>query len=247
MGRRILIGDIQGCREELEALLDAAHFDPAADRLMPVGDLVGRGPQALETLRLLIELRAEPVLGNHDIHLLSAAAGLRRAKPENRLDPVLAADDRDELLGWLRAQPLVRREPDLLIVHAAIHPRWRDPVAETAGLDPLGGDPRVDFATRTRWCDAAGGTPSEAMSEELESSGASDGRFSPWYRFYDPALHGNRRVVYGHWSARGLVNEVNALGLDTGCVWGKELTAFIPEEQRLVSVPARRTYARPSG
>src|SRR5688572_749323 len=106
--RRIFIGDIQGCREELERLLEAVQFDPAADELEPVGDLVNRGPDSLGTLRLLRGLDAGGVLGNHDLHLLRAAHGTRELGPRDTLAEVLAADDRDELLAWLAERPFVR-------------------------------------------------------------------------------------------------------------------------------------------
>ena len=107
-GRRILVGDLQGCREELEDLLEAVRFDPAADAIHPVGDLVNRGPDSLGVLRLLKELGAGGVLGNHDMHLVRTARGERRASPRDRMEAVLAADDRDELLAWLLERPVVR-------------------------------------------------------------------------------------------------------------------------------------------
>ncbi len=242
-GRRLLVGDIQGCRGELEALLEAARFDPARDRLLPVGDLVGRGPEPLATLKLLVALGAEPVLGNHDLHLLAAAAGRRRPKPADRLDEVLESPEREPLLAWLRRQPFCRAEPDLLIVHAALHPGWADPARELAGLDPLGGDGRIAFATRVRWCDPQGNPPPpELLTDPAADPGPP---YAPWYRFFDPARHGGRRAVFGHWSVRGLVDEPQALGLDTGCVWGRTLTGWLPEEGRFVQVPARAAHARP--
>lgn len=241
MGRRIFVGDIQGCREELEALLEAARFDPSADRLMPLGDLVGRGPDALGTLRLLVGLGAEPVLGNHDLHTLRAAAGVRRPRPSDRIDGLLAADDCDELMDWLRAQPFLRLEPDYLLVHAGLHPLWSNPEVRLALADPVSEHPHSTFATRVRYCSPTGERP------DGDESVAPPPPFAPWYSFYDPAQHGGRRAVFGHWSQRGLVDEPQALGLDTGCVWGRELTAWIPEERRFVAVRARRAHASPTG
>ena len=107
MTRRIFIGDIQGCRDELERLLAVLRFDPAKDILEPVGDLVNRGPDSLGTLRLLKSLGAGGVLGNHDLHLLAARRGERQMKPADTLTPVLEAPDCDELLAWLRARPFI--------------------------------------------------------------------------------------------------------------------------------------------
>jgi bis(5'-nucleosyl)-tetraphosphatase (symmetrical) len=237
--RRIFIGDVQGCREELERLLDALGFDPAGDELHPVGDLVNRGPDSLGTLRLLRQLDAGGVLGNHDLHLLRVANGTRRAGARDTLDEVLAAEDRRELLDWLAARPFARGWPDLVCVHAALHPRWSDPVAELAGLDPLETDPRSDFATRARYCDSQGTRPESDWPPPAPP-------FGPWYRFWQGRADGTRTVVFGHWARNGLVNEARVRGLDTGCVWGKQLTAWIAEEDRLVHVPAARVYSKPS-
>jgi bis(5'-nucleosyl)-tetraphosphatase (symmetrical) len=235
--RRIFVGDVQGCRIELEQLLTACRYDPASDALHPVGDLVNRGPDSLGTLRLLRDLGAQPVLGNHDLHLVRAAAGLRAAAPLDTLGEVLAAPDREALLAWLAAQPFLRVFDDLYLVHAGLHPSWTDPAAALAGIDPLARSPASDFATRVRHCDARGERPAD---DEIPPAG-----FLPWDHFYDPRLHGDRRVVFGHWAARGLVRTEKVVGLDSGCVWGGALSAWIPEERRVVSVPAQRAWQTP--
>ena len=107
--RRIFIGDIQGCREELEELLEKVRFDPAGDELHPVGDLVNRGPDSLGTLRLLRSLGAGGVLGNHDLHLLAVAAGERAPRPGDSLEALLEADDTAPLLEWLASRPFTSR------------------------------------------------------------------------------------------------------------------------------------------
>ena len=233
MERRIFVGDVQGCRAELELLLEELAFDPDRDGLFPVGDLVNRGPDSLGTLRLLNDLGARPVLGNHDLHLLRVSQELRELAPTDTLSELLGAPDCDDLLTWLANQPFLRRFPDLYLVHAGLHPEWRAPEDELAGLDPFVPDERTDFATRVRRCDARGGR-----------EGASEAELEPWFHFYDPSRHGGRSVVFGHWAARGLVSEPHLRGLDTGCVWGGRLTAWIAEEDRLVSVPATRAHAR---
>ncbi|MEM7306216.1 MAG: metallophosphoesterase [Planctomycetota bacterium] len=236
MPRRIFVGDIQGCRDELERLLERVRFDPAADVLHPVGDLVNRGPDSVGALRLCRSLAARAVLGNHDLHLLGRHAGLRGPKRRDTLDDVLAAADRDELCGWLAGQPFVRRMDDLYQIHAGLHPGWSDPQAELHGLAPLGDDPRAAFAVRVRYCDEHGALP--------DDDGAPPGPpFRPWFEHYDPARHAGRTVVFGHWAVRGLVVEERLRGLDTGCVWGGRLTAWIPEEDRIEQVDAARAYA----
>lgn len=149
--RRIFVGDVQGCRSELERLLEELAFDPARDQLRPVGDLVNRGPDNVGVLRLLMRLDAEPVLGNHDLHLLGVADGQRSQRPDDTLDDVLQADDRHELLDWLRQQPYLRVDRDLFQVHAGLHPRWRDPATVLgAGGQRAVADDAVRFATRVR-------------------------------------------------------------------------------------------------
>jgi bis(5'-nucleosyl)-tetraphosphatase (symmetrical) len=157
--RRIFIGDIQGCRGELEALLELVRYDPGQDELLPVGDLVNRGPDSLGALRLLVELGAKPVLGNHDLHCLRVARGLREVRPTDTLEALLAAEDREPLLAWLAAQPFVRCFPDVVLVHAGIHPQWSDPGRVLAAVGPLEPQPASDFATRARYCSASGERP----------------------------------------------------------------------------------------
>lgn len=236
MPRRIFVGDIQGCREELEALLEAVRFAPGDDVLEPVGDLVNRGPDSLGTLRLLKRLGAGGVLGNHDLHLLRVARGLRKLRESDTLGEVLEATDREELLVWLAARPFVKSWADVILVHGALHPAWRDPLVELAGLDPLRPDPRSDFATRARWC-APDGTRPERDEPPPKPP------FAPWFEHWLATKRDPRTIVFGHWAMLGLVVRPGLRGLDTGCVWGKSLTAWIAEEDRLVQVPARRQYA----
>lgn len=120
------IGDIQGCFEPLQKLLDYISFDAAHDRLWFVGDLVNRGPQSLETLRFVKSLGAAAtvVLGNHDLHLVMQAEGYGKANREDTLQPVLAAPDCAELMAWLRAQPLCHVEDGHVLVHAGLLPAW---------------------------------------------------------------------------------------------------------------------------
>lgn len=121
------IGDIQGCFDALQCLLDRCRFDPAQDRLWFVGDLVNRGPQSLETLRFVRGLgdAAVTVLGNHDLYLLMVAAdAVPKRGRDDTLDEILAAPDRGELLDWLRRQPLCHRDGPYCVVHAGLLPGW---------------------------------------------------------------------------------------------------------------------------
>lgn len=234
--QRVFIGDLQGCADELEDLLAALPYDRARHELHFAGDLVNRGPASARALRRVIELGGDSVLGNHDLHLLAVAAGKRKQRDGDTLDDVLAAPDRDELLSWLRRQALVRTWDDLILVHGGLHPQWPDPKAIVAPLEariargelPLD-DPDLRFLTRVRYCSADG---------QLSPADKPGPGFKPWDAFY----HGARMVVCGHWAQRGLVRTERVRGLDTGCVWGGKLTAWIAEEDRFVSVPARRLY-----
>jgi len=250
---RYAIGDVQGCHEELRALLGSLKFSADRDRLWFVGDLVNRGPRSLETLRLVRALgdNALVVLGNHDLHLLAVMHGVRPKRRTDTLDAVLAAPDREALAEWLLTRPLAMSEAGDLLVHAGVVPQWT--VATTLGLarevesalrrDPrplfegmygdapdtwspaLAGMERLRFAinvlTRMRLCTADGRI-------DLTLKGAPPpppSPLRPWFTFSRRATRGNR-IIFGHWSALGLVQSHGVLGLDTGCVWGGALTAI---------------------
>lgn len=236
-GRRIFVGDIHGCREEFERLLEQVRFDPAGDNLYLVGDIVNRGPDSLGALRLARRLGAQAVIGNHDLHLLRVHAGVRKQRPGDTIDDVLTAPDAGELCVWLTAQPFVRVFDDSYLIHAGLHPAWTDPAQELVESDPVRPGAAALFATRVRYCDDAGRQPdSDAVHPGLP--------FAPWFDHYDPWRHGGRTVVFGHWAAMGLVQRPHLRGLDTGCVWGGQLTAWIAEEDKLVHVQAAHAYSR---
>ena len=199
--RRIFVGDIQGCSEALKRLLRAVSFAPGHDVLMPVGDLVNKGPDSEGVLDLLMELDAQPVLGNHDLHWLARGSAAERH------------------LRWLRALPVVRIFDDLIAVHAGLHPAWDE--AKLASLDAA----EVDYAVNVRYCDAQGEQPDRDWPPP-----------GPPYRPWDDFYAGRKRVVFGHWARRGLVIRPQCVGLDTGCVYGGKLTAWVAEEDRVVQV-----------
>jgi bis(5'-nucleosyl)-tetraphosphatase (symmetrical) len=199
--RRIFVGDIQGCREQLEQLLSAVGFVAGTDRLIPVGDLVNKGPDSEGVLDLAIKLNAEPVLGNHDLRWLAKGRASKRHE------------------SWLRAQPIVRVFDDLIAVHAGLHPTWDE--AKLSNLT----EEEIHYAVNVRYCDATGKQP----KSDWPPPGPP---FQPWDEFYK----GAKRVVFGHWARRRLVQRPNCIGLDTGCVYGGELTAWIAEEDRIVQV-----------
>jgi bis(5'-nucleosyl)-tetraphosphatase (symmetrical) len=234
---RVFVGDVQGCREELERLLQALHYDPTGHALLFTGDLVNRGPDSAGVMRLAIQLGAQCVAGNHDVNLLRTARGQRPLRTGDTFGDVLRAEDSDELLAWLAELPLVLAHDDVLLVHAGISPAWADPVAALAGRDALAHDPDVAFALSARYCDERGSRP--ATDWPVPSA-----PFRPWHEFWPPRASEKRTVVFGHWARAGLVIKPQVRGLDSGCVWGGRLTAWIAEEDRLVHVDARRAWAR---
>jgi bis(5'-nucleosyl)-tetraphosphatase (symmetrical) len=260
-----VVGDVQGCFDSLEALIRRIQFDPAVDELWFVGDLVNRGPRNLEVLRYIRGLgdRASCVLGNHDLHLLARAAGVAPAKRLDTLDDVLEAPDRDELIEWLRRRPVVHRRGDDVMVHAGVLPEWTD-----AEIDALGGEmsaalagdnwgeviATVRTARSVKFGSARGLERLAAISAVLQrirtlnregepagysgpASEAPEG-CAPWFAV-EHQRRPETRILFGHWSALGLMIRPDAVGLDTGCVWGRELTAFELETGQVVSVSAR--------
>src|SRR5512144_2183210 len=126
------IGDIQGCHAEFCQLLALVGFSKSHDRLWLVGDLVNRGPDSLAVLREVIALgdAVVSVLGNHDFHLLTVAAGHRRPHRDDTLHEILGAPDREELVAWLTKRPLVAAEDGMLLVHAGLVPSWTPTFAQ---------------------------------------------------------------------------------------------------------------------
>lgn len=134
-----LIGDIHGCYNELKIMLDQVSFDPKTDELWLTGDVIGRGPNSLEVLRLIHNLdnKVRMVLGNHDLHLLSIYCGIHHAKPEDHLNTLLEAPDSNKLIHWLRHQPLLQidKEKKLIMAHAGISPQWNTRTACACALE----------------------------------------------------------------------------------------------------------------
>lgn len=275
------IGDIQGCYDELARLIEAVNFDPAADRLWFCGDLVNRGGQSLEVLRLVHSLgdRAVVVLGNHDLSLLSV--GLRKSEEQSRVNPdlrrVLFAEDRDTLLDWLRGRELAHydRELDFLMVHAGVAPHWdlaatlrhageveaklhgeghERLLKQMFGNSPdlwhpkLRGVERwratINVLTRMRYV-----TPRGKL--DFQEKGAPGTQKPGLYTWF--AVPGRKpigtRVVCGHWSTLGLAIGLGMYSIDTGCVWGGQLTALRLDvtTPQIVQVQANPERARNNG
>ncbi len=253
------IGDVQGCFKSLRKLLKNLQFNPTHDRLWFVGDLVNRGPDSLAVLRYIKDLgsAAVTVLGNHDLHLLAIWAGVTKAHQKDTLDEVLSAPDCNELLTWLRFRSMIHQENGFLMVHAGLLPQWTASQAVTLAHEvetALQKDNFVDVLpyiyfrdspanwgknlsyhgrlgittnvlTRLRVCSAKGlpdfsfkGPPTEAA----------DGLI-PWFDTPGRATS-QETIIFGHWSALGLYVQDRLLGLDAGCVWGREMIALRLED-----------------
>ncbi len=248
-----LIGDLQGCNGPLTHLFNLIDFSPSRDTAVFLGDLVNRGPDSLAVLRRLMALgsSAQCLLGNHDLHLLAVAHGVRHPHRLDTLDDILQAPDRTELLDWLRQRPLALHTHGWLMVHAGVLPQWT--VAQTLALaegfsallrgpegpawlhrmygnqpdrwdDGLQGDDRwrvvVNALTRLRFC-----TPDGVMEfDSKDSAAAAPPGCLPWFDVPDRQTQASP-IAFGHWSTLGLVQRTNLLALDTGCVWGGQLSA----------------------
>lgn len=248
-----LIGDVQGCDAALGRLLDTVGFSPSRDTVVVLGDLVNRGPDSLAVLRRLQALGAAAhcLLGNHDLHLLAVAHGVRRTHRSDTLAPILEAPDRDAWLDWVRTRRLALRHAGWLCVHAGVVPAWsaEDTLALAAEVEAMlagpdvgaflqvmyGNEPRrwdaalqgadrwrhvINVLTRIRFC-AADGT---LEFETKDGADAAPPGFAPWF------AHSTRRtagvpVAFGHWSTLGLMVRPDLMALDTGCLWGRQLTA----------------------
>ena len=261
------IGDIQGCYDQLRSLLDSLAFDPARDTLWVVGDLVSRGRQSLETLRYVRGLgdAAVTVLGNHDLNLLAVAAGVRKPHKSDAVEAVLGARDRDELMDWLRTRNMMHVGHGYAMVHAGLLPQWtvaralelarevegalRGPThveflsrmygnTPAAWNDALTGYDRlrviVNAMTRLRVCDTRGNME---LGHKVEPESAPDG-YMPWFDVPGRAS-ADTPIVIGHWAALGLKLRDDLVAIDTGCVWGRTLSAVRLEDRRLYECDCR--------
>jgi bis(5'-nucleosyl)-tetraphosphatase (symmetrical) len=248
-----LIGDVQGCDEALGRLLDTVGFSPSRDTVYLLGDLVNRGPQSLAVLRRLMALEASAVclLGNHDLHLLATAHGVRRPHRSDTVGDILDAPDRDALLDWVRSRPLAAFEHGWLMVHAGVLPQWDvDQTLALAGevQAALRGPDWVDFLhgmygnQPDLWSESLRGAERlrvvvNALTRlrfctaqgvmEFDTKDRADqapAGFMPWFDVPGRRTEGVP-VAFGHWSTLGAVQREAVLPLDTGCVWGGCLTA----------------------
>jgi bis(5'-nucleosyl)-tetraphosphatase (symmetrical) len=273
------IGDIQGCHDELARLLEKIRFDPAQDVLWFCGDLVNRGGQSLQVLRLVKSFggRAIVVLGNHDLSLLAVAERdeANQAKVNPELREVLFAPDRNELLDWLRARPLVHadRALDFMLIHAGLAPKWtrddasraareveehlRGPDARRLLLSMFGNKP-------DRWSPNLQGMDrlraainvltrlrycdvrGRIAYREKGPPGTQKPGLYPWFEVPGRVERGTR-IVCGHWSALGRFQGMGIYAIDGGCVWGGELIALRLDGEEPQFAALKSTRPRPPG
>lgn len=265
-----MIGDIQGCCSSLDKLL--AHpliaQDPEA-RFWFAGDLVNRGPQSLATIRYLMQIKERSVvlLGNHDLHLLAVAAGVRSPGKNDTLREILMAPDAGEIIDWVRHQKLAHFENEHLMVHAGVLPKW-----DTQKTLALAGEAEQALQGKNwrkaiekmygnepnQWKDDYTGgkrlraivnaltrlrmcTPKGQMALAIKSSpGEHHEGLVPWFDVADRATR-DITVVFGHWSTLGLLIRPDVICLDTGCVWGGHLTAVRQSDKMLIQIPCHQT------
>ena len=262
----LAFGDLQGCRKPFQQLL-AKAAPPEGTPLWFAGDLINRGSESLATLRDIIALGdlAVPVLGNHDLHLLSVSAGVRKSKKGDTIDDILAAPDAADLLEWVRHRPLAHFEHGMLMVHAGVLPQWdaaltmeladelqralrapnwKETLAGLYGNEPNRWTPGIKGIDRLRLTCSTLTRIRFCNAEGVMDFSTSGGLNSappgsmPWFDVPSRKTT-DITVVFGHWAALGLTLRDNLIGLDSGCVWGEKLSAV-----RLAQNPTERTLTQ---
>ena len=270
-----LIGDLQGCNQPFQRLLQKVGFSPSRDHLVCLGDLVNRGPESLEVVRQLMawEGSAEAILGNHDLHLLAVAQGVRTLHKHDTVQAILDAPDRDAILHWLHQRPLALERNGWLLVHAGVLPQW---TAEQTlvlaqevstvlaspqgpqwlhhmyGNQPNHWKPNLPTTDRLRLIVNAltrlrfCNAQGEMEFETKDSAANAPSGFMPWFDVPGRLTKGSP-IAFGHWSTLGLIQRPDLLALDTGCVWGGCLSAAQigpqGQVQSIVQVHCKQTLA----
>ncbi|XOV87209.1 MAG: symmetrical bis(5'-nucleosyl)-tetraphosphatase [Pseudomonadota bacterium] len=261
-----VVGDIQGCYTEFCQLLEKCNFRPGTDQLWLVGDLINRGPGNLQTINHVMRMPGvKVVLGNHDLHFLAVASGVRKASRSDTLGDLLNAPNRAEIISWLRTRPLIHvDEPrGIAMVHAGIPPVWTMLEAQEFALEverALQGERYLAFLAAMygdqpdTWDSTLEGFDRLRLitnyftrlrfctrAGKLELSTKTDiapAGYAPWFSFERPDTR-DYKILFGHWAAlEGNAGTEHAIALDTGCVWGGALTALRLDDHTFFSVPA---------
>lgn len=259
-----VIGDVHGCFDTLCRLLEKFAYSPERDRIFMTGDLVNSGPQSAKVVRWAKEQKASVVLGNHDLHLLAVSAGVRASRKKDRFHDLLDAPDSIELLEWLRMRPLVIREKNFLLVHAGVLPEWdSDKIVNLAGEveQKLRGSESDQFLREMygdeprRWSDELTGIDrlriivnamtrlrmlknrNEIDLEYKKPPKPSSKELQPWFEVPN-RRSSDTRIFFGHWAALGFYRGNGVIGLDSGCIWGRKLTAYRVDDGQIFQVPS---------
>ncbi|MEP1553860.1 MAG: symmetrical bis(5'-nucleosyl)-tetraphosphatase [Paraglaciecola sp.] len=250
-----IVGDIQACFTGLVRLLDSVGFSAERDKLIAVGDLIGRGPHAIETIEYLYSLgdSFDTVLGNHDLHLLAIYSGIRKAKPNDKLDTLLSSKNIETYINWLRKKPLaLKPNENSIVTHAGLYPKWSikqalaysDEISEQLtgdkwqtfltnmyGNQPNIWDKELTGAKRFRFIVNAltrmrfikDGDTLDFDCKAAPEDASSE--LTPWFNCHNEKLKNSQQVIFGHWAAlNGVTHTTQASGLDTGYIWGNKLT-----------------------
>ena len=258
------IGDIQGCFDEFQLLLEKIKFDPNNDILWLTGDLVNRGPKSVDVLRFVKKYQNSilTILGNHDLHLLAVAFAGKKQKKGDTIQDVLDAPDRDELLHWLRAQPLIRVAGNKAMVHAALYPDWTIEAAQGYAQEV---EKQIQGVGYISFFEQMYGNTPNSFSEELTGMDRyraivniytrtrfitrknkldfdykgtiadAPTKLIPWYKA-EKRSNLDHTIIFGHWSALGVYHGENVLCLDSGAIWGGPLTAVNLDTYELFQV-----------
>ena len=255
------IGDIQGCVNPLEQLLERIEFDPQYDQLLLTGDLINRGPDSLSTIKFVRSLGSSviSVLGNHELHFLAVATKTRRLRRDDTLKSLLASPDLEDIVDWLRFLPLMYCDHTIktLLVHAGIYPGWkrRQAMAFAAEVESvLRGDNCHKFLSKMygnnpiKWSPCLSGWDrlrfitnvftrmrfcDQKGNLNLIQKGAPGSQPKRYFPWYEhPELKCKTwRILFGHWAALGYKQQGRIISLDSGCVWGGKMTALRLDDQ----------------
>ncbi|KLN64087.1 bis(5'-nucleosyl)-tetraphosphatase (symmetrical) ApaH [Vibrio sp. VPAP30] len=262
-----IVGDLQGCLDELLLLLDKVDFDSKQDTLWIAGDLVARGPKSLQVLRFVRSLgdAAKVILGNHDLHLLAVSLGLFKIKNKDKTAPIFKADDKQELLDWLRQQPLLVEHNEFVMCHAGISPQWSLEQARHAAKEVEAILHSDDWPWLIEnmysnqpdlWTSSLHGIERYRyiinaftrmrfcftdgrldMECKLPPNEINSAKLVPWFNVKSRVLL-EKTVLFGHWAALEGYEGEEVIGLDTGCVWGGHLTMLRWEDKQFFTQKA---------
>ncbi|MGC9491083.1 bis(5'-nucleosyl)-tetraphosphatase (symmetrical) ApaH [Vibrio genomosp. F10] len=265
-----IVGDLQGCLDEFQHLLKQVNFDPKIDNIWVTGDLVARGPKSLETLRFIKNLgsSAQVILGNHDLHLLAVSLGIHRVKDKDKTAPIFEAADKEDLLTWLRHQPLLAEHADFVMTHAGISPQWDLAQARSSAKEiecilqsdqwpwlienmysntPSQWQPDLQGIERYRYIINSltrmrfcFADKSLDMACKLPPSHVEQSGETTLFPWFkiSDRIKINKTIIFGHWAALEGYSDSKVIGLDTGCVWGGSLTMLRWEDKQYFEQPA---------